>query len=65
MSFDFNNNIPIYVQIIEYIKRQIIIGIYKPNEMLIKVSITLSFLCLSLSFKKKNNVVNIATASAM
>lgn len=32
MSFDFNNNVPIYVQIIEYIKRQIIIGIYRPNE---------------------------------
>lgn len=32
MSFDFNNNTPIYLQIIEHIKRQIIIGEYKPNE---------------------------------
>jgi len=32
MSFDFNSNTPIYLQIIEHIKRQIIIGKYKPNE---------------------------------
>ena len=32
MSFDFDNNTPIYLQIIEYIKRQIITGEYKPNE---------------------------------
>lgn len=32
MGFDFNNSTPIYLQIIECIKKQIIIGVYKPND---------------------------------
>lgn len=32
MGFDFNSEIPIYLQIIEYVKNQIISGKYKPNE---------------------------------
>jgi len=32
MSFDFNNDVPIYLQIIEYIKTQIINKTYLPNQ---------------------------------
>lgn len=32
MEFNFDNNIPIYIQLVEYIKKDIISGKYKPKE---------------------------------
>lgn len=34
MKFDFNNNIPIYIQIVEQIKTDIVAGKFKPGERL-------------------------------
>ena len=32
MEFNFDNNIPIYIQLVEYIKKDIISVKYKPKE---------------------------------
>ncbi len=37
MSFNFDNNIPIYIQIVESLKIDIISGILKPGEKLLSV----------------------------
>lgn len=34
MEFNFDNNIPIYIQLVEYFKKDIISGKYKPGERL-------------------------------
>ncbi len=34
MSFTFDNNIPIYIQLLEYLKIYLISGVFKPGEKL-------------------------------
>ena len=34
MAFNFDNNIPIYIQLVEYLKKEIILGKYKPGDRL-------------------------------
>lgn len=37
MSFEFENNTPIYLQLVEILKRNIIAGVLKPGERLLSV----------------------------
>ena len=56
MSFEFNNETPIYLQIIEHIKKQIISKNYLPNQKLPSVR------DLSFEFKVNPNTIQKALA---
>ena len=56
MSFEFNNQTPIYLQIIEHIKKQIISKNYLPNQKLPSVR------DLSFEFKVNPNTIQKALA---
>ena len=56
MGFNFNNDLPIYLQIVEQIKRQIISGKYKPNDRIPSVRE------LSMQFEVNPNTVQKALA---